>query len=258
MVSLSLDGSSVEEREGGKFSAGSCVCYTVTKRYRQDEGHSAKVRVKEARKQADEQEEKTKTIPIRSNNFPLILPKLPIAASISGAFGTSLSPKIAPGLRIIACSNPNPRIASSTPTFILLYGTYPLRSPLVPPLETKTYVLTPASFAAFAFSMQRSWSIFHWAWRPPAAALVVPMALKMTEMGLGPEIMEAHFDVSGSRIASSFVDCGLGRRREMVLMELKSSLERRVFRMLLPTAPVEPNTAAVVISAWGFVKTPDL
>ena len=96
--------------------------------------------------------------------------------------------------------------------------------------------------------MHRSWSIFHWFSIPPAAALVVPTALKTVEgLGLRLEIIPPHFDVSASWIASSLDDWGFGRRRDIVLTEVNASLPRRAFRMWLPTAPVQPNTAAVVM-----------
>ena len=81
-------------------------------------------------------------------------------------------------------------------------------------------------------------------------ARVVPTALKMT-VGVGVRVVSRgpHLVVSGSWMASSLgeSDSGLGSRREMVLMEVNLSLVRRVLRMLLPTAPVQPNTAAVVM-----------
>lgn len=79
-------------------------------------------------------------------------------------------------------------------------------------------------------------------------ARVVPTALK-TAAGFGSrvEIMPPHFEVSASWVAWSFVDWGLGRRREIVLMEVNVSVLRRVVRMWLPTAPVQPKTAAVVM-----------
>jgi hypothetical protein len=66
-------------------------------------------------------------------------------------------------------------------------------------------------------------------------------------------------EVSGSRMVESLGDEDLGRRREMVVTEVKVSLARRVLRMWLPTAPVLPNTAAVVmvggreVTIMGFI-----
>lgn len=59
--------------------------------------------------------------------------------------------------------------------------------------------------------------------------------------------MPAHFDVSASWQASSLGDWSFGRRREIVWTEVNASLLRSVLRMWLPTAPVQPNTAAVVM-----------
>ena len=77
---------------------------------------------------------------------------------------------------------------------------------------------------------------------------MVPTALKMT-LGLGVRvgIRGPHLEVSGSRMAESLGDEALGRRREMVVTEVKVSLARRVLRMWLPTAPVLPKTTAVVM-----------
>ena len=59
--------------------------------------------------------------------------------------------------------------------------------------------------------------------------------------------MPPHFDVSASWMASSLGDWAFGRRREIVLTETNASLLRSVLRIWLPTAPVKPNTAAVVM-----------
>ncbi|KAI9788631.1 MAG: hypothetical protein M1816_006777 [Peltula sp. TS41687] len=125
---------------------------------------------------------------------------------------------------------PTSLTASSTPTFILLYGKY---MPSSPP-GAYTYVLTPAALVA---STHRSWSIFHWFWIPPAVARVVPTALKTAEgAGWSCEIMPPHLVVSASWMASSLGGEGLGGRREMVATEGNASLfRRRVLRMWLPT-----------------------
>ena len=82
---------------------------------------------------------------------------------------------------------------------------------------------------------------------------MVPTALKMTEgMGVRVGIRGPHLEVSVSRMAESLGEEDWGRRREMVVTEVKVSLARRVLRMWLPTAPVLPKTAAVVmIGVWG-------
>jgi hypothetical protein len=61
------------------------------------------------------------------------------------------------------------------------------------------------------------------------------------------EIMPPHLDVSASWLASSLGDWTFGRRREIVLTEMNASLSKSVLRIWLPTAPVQPNTAAVVM-----------
>lgn len=99
----------------------------------------------------------------------------------------------------------------------------------------------------------------------------MPTALKTMEgLGLSVEIIGAHFEVLDSWKASSLLvvvvvvvgevgddddddDWGLGKLREIVLMEVKDSSSRRVLRMWRPTAPVQPNTAAVVMLGKGKV-----
>jgi hypothetical protein len=78
---------------------------------------------------------------------------------------------------------------------------------------------------------------------------VVPTALKTTVGGRERvEIMGPHFEVSGSRIVDSLGEVCFGRRREKVVIDVKAWSLRRVVRMLLPTAPVLPNIAAVAIA----------
>jgi hypothetical protein len=72
--------------------------------------------------------------------------------------------------------------------------------------------------------------------------------LKTAEgLGLKLEMMPPHFDMSASWLASSLGDWGFGRLREIVLTEMNASLLRSVLKIWLPTAPVQPNTAAVVM-----------
>lgn len=90
----------------------------------------------------------------------------------------------------------------------------------------------------------------------PAAERVVPTALKTAEgVGWSFESRVAHCEVLGSRRDSRLDEVGddwarLGNLREMVLIEVKKAelwSSSKVLRMWLPTAPVLPNTAAVVM-----------
>ncbi len=119
-----------------------------------------------------------------------------------------------------------------------------------------TYVFTPASLAALAFSMHKSWSIFHWFWIPPAVAFVVPTALKTTD-GLGDreDIMPPHFETSPSSRAWSLGDWAFGSLLETVLTDENASMARSVARIWEPTAPVQPNTAAVVMVKDPYLLT---
>lgn len=103
---------------------------------------------------------------------------------------------------------------------------------MVPALEQYTYVLTPADFAAFAFSTQRSWSMAHWAATEPALAKVVPTALKMTEgVGVSVAIRGPHFVVSASMIDWSFGFWIGGARRETVVRDVQVEAGRSVVRI---------------------------
>lgn len=74
----------------------------------------------------------------------------------------------------------------------------------------------------------------------------MPTALKTTSgLGAREEIIPLHFDVSPSSMAWSLGDWVLGSLLEMVLTDEKTSMVRRVARICEPTAPVQPNTAAV-------------
>lgn len=118
-----------------------------------------------------------------------------------------------------------------------------------------TKVLTPRALASRASSMLRSWSIFHWAARPPASARLVPRAEK-TVLGVGEReaSLVVHWVVSGSRMALSLGEVALVWRREMVWIVLNAGEAMRVVRMLEPTRPVEPMTAAVdILDDLGLV-----
>lgn len=88
----------------------------------------------------------------------------------------------------------------------------------------------------------------------------MPTALK-TAVGFGDrvEIMSAHLKMSGSCRDWSLGDWLFGSLLEIVFTDENVPVDRRVARIWEPTAPVQPNTAAVagvvVIVGMGIRKT---
>lgn len=72
------------------------------------------------------------------------------------------------------------------------------------------------------------------------------IALKTTDgLGVSEETMLLHFDALLSSRAWSLGDWEFGSLFEMVLIDENPSMARSVARIWEPTAPVQPNTAAV-------------
>lgn len=83
----------------------------------------------------------------------------------------------------------------------------------------------------------------------------MPTALKtVDELGDSEEIIPPHLELSRSSMAWSLGDWAVGSRLEIVFTDENASRVRRVARIWEPTAPVQPNTAAVVMTESGFCR----